>query len=507
MIRESCKISLLYFFFNFCRLASGYFLYHFEKEGCFFAEKGVEYPAVIAMSTNWKENYLAKPAFYRKIGNIALPLALQQVLNQGAGFVDTIMVSRVGGVSAVAVATQLDNLMGTVSFGVNSGINIFSSQFFGAKDWKSLKKCFGFQLVMNFLTCTIFFLIATLAGHAVLRFYANNDTLAQLAWQYMKYCRFHYFFSAITNAFTFMYRSIQKTKVPMFIGFGINIINAFLNYLLIFGKLGLPQMGISGAALATVIANGCGALAHVIYAFATHQPFLGSIPEITDWSIPFLKPMVRRMLPLIANEAMFGFGNSMYVKAYGLLGTAALETYKIGNTVGSFFYVAVQGMNNAVGIVVGEQLGKKDLEGARHCVRCLFPVSGSLAVLMAILVSLFARPLVSLFGLTDPVVAAGSVIMVRLFALRIAFRLFNVIFMSTIRAGGDAIFLMFLDCGVLWAVGVPLAFLSVNVFGVTQMTTLFAIIQSEQIVRMLIGIWRYRQGKWCRNLTDETKAA
>ena len=103
------------------------------------------------MNTSWKEKYIAPTAFYKKISSIALPLALQQILNQGASFVDTIMVSHVGGVGAVAVATQLDNLLGTVGFGINSGINIYSAQFYGARDWKSLKKCFGFQLLMNFL--------------------------------------------------------------------------------------------------------------------------------------------------------------------------------------------------------------------------------------------------------------------------------------------------------------------------------------------------------------------
>ena len=95
--------------------------------------------------------------------------------------------------------------------------------------------------------------------------------------------------------------------------------------------------------------------------------------------------------------------------------------------------------------------------------------------------------------------------MVRLFAIRIGFRLFNVIFMSTIRAGGDSYFLMFLDCGVVWLVGVPLAFFAVKTLGVTSITTLYALIQAEQLVRMLLGIFRYRQGKWCRNLTDETR--
>lgn len=457
------------------------------------------------MSANLKEKYIAPKAFYQKISRIALPLALQQVLNQGAGFVDTIMVSHIGGVGAVAVATQLDNLLGTVAFGINGGINIYSAQFFGAKDWKSLKKCFGFQLLMNFLNFLVFFSVAQLGGKGVLGFYSEDPSVVALGWQYLRISCWGYLFNAIISAYTFMYRAIQQTRVPMYIGFGINIINASLNYLLIFGKLGLPQMGVAGAALATVIANAFGAAAHVIYAFATKQPFLGKLRELTGWDFTFLYPIVRRMIPLIANEALFGFGNTMYVKAYGLLGSSALEIYKIGNTVGSFFYVAVMGMNNAVGLVVGEQLGKKDLEGARSTVRWLFPVSGGLAVLMAVLISLFAQPLVSLFGLQDPAIAGAAAAMVRLFSLRIACRLFNVIFMSTLRAGGDSLFLMFLDCGVLWLVGVPLAFIGVYELGITSMTGLFALIQAEQLVRMGIGYLRYKQGKWCRNLTVETQ--
>lgn len=461
---------------------------------------------VIDMSTNLKEKYIAPTAFYKKIAGIALPLAAQQILNQGAGFVDTIMVSHVGGVGAVAVATQLDNLLGTVGFGINSGINIYSAQFYGARDWKSLKKCFGFQLLINLLNFVVFFSVAQLFGKNILHFYSSGDSaIIDLAWQYLRITCCGYIFNVIISAFTFMYRAIHKTKVPMYIGFGINIINATLNFLLIFGKLGLPQMGVAGAALATVIANGCGAAAHIVYAFATKQPFLGSIRELTDWDLTFLTPIIRRMIPLIANEAMFGLGNTMYVKAYGLLGGSALEIYKIGNTVGSFFYIAVMGMNNAVGLLVGEQLGKKDLNGARRTVNYLFPLSGVLAVLMALLIALFASPMVSLFGLKDPLVAAASVTMVRLFAIRVAFRLFNVIFMSTLRAGGDSLFLMFLDCGVLWLVGVPLAFAGVYALNIATIGGLFALLQSEQLVRLGIGFARYKQGKWCRNLTVETQ--
>ncbi|MBQ4577982.1 MAG: MATE family efflux transporter [Clostridia bacterium] len=458
------------------------------------------------MTAIFKERYLAPKEFYQKVAGIALPLAAQQLLNQGAGFVDTVMVSHVGGVSAVAVASQLSNLLGGTAFGINAGINIYSAQFYGAQDWKSLKKCFGFQLLMNFINFLVFFLAAQLFGQRILHFYSSGDTaIMGPAGSYLGIVCWGYLFTSIIMAYTFMYRAIHKTKIPMYIGIGINLINVVLNSLLIFGYLGLPRMGVAGAALATVIANGCGAAAHIVYAAVTKQPFLGSLRELTDWGTTFLPPIIRRMFPLIANEALFSLGSTMFIKAYSLLGGSALEVYKIGDTVGTFFYIAVLGMNNAAGLLVGEQLGKKDLEGARCTVRYLFPMACVLAVLMASLIALFAAPLVSLFGLTDPAVTAASVTMVRLFAIRIAFRLFNVIFMSTLRAGGDSLFLLFLDCGLLWLVGVPLAFAGVSVFGIRTIGGLFALIQIEQLVRMCIGFARYRQGKWCRNLTGETQ--
>ena len=245
------------------------------------------------MTATLKERYLAPKEFYRKVAGIALPLVAQQLLNQGAGFVDTIMVSHVGGVGAVAVASQLNHLLMSAGFGINSGINIFSSQFYGARDWKSLKKCFGFQLLMNLLNFLVFFLAAQLFGHEILHFYSSGDAaIIATAWEYLRIACWGFVFNSIISAYSFMYRSIQKTKVPMYIGISINLINALLNYLLIFGHLGLPRMGVAGAALATVIANGCGAAAHILYAAVTKQPFLGSFRELTDWGAAFLPPIV-----------------------------------------------------------------------------------------------------------------------------------------------------------------------------------------------------------------------
>lgn len=459
------------------------------------------------MKKGFMKKYVGPKEFYQRVAHIAIPLGLQQILNQAAGFVDTIMVSQINGVGAVAVATQLDTIMMNVGFGINSGAGMYAAQFYGAEDYKSLKKIFGLKIIINFINAAIFMAVALCFGQAILNFYSPDQEVVQLGMSYLSISCFAYFFSSLTNVYSFIYRAIQKTHIPMYIGMIVMVVNVLFNYLLIFGKFGLPQMGVAGAALATLIATVTGAMIHVVYAYKTKQPFLGTFNEMFHQSLSFVKPVVKRMMPLICNEAFFGFGMSLYVKAFGMLGKDSLEIYKIGNTVANFFFILAMGLNNATGLIIGAQLGKQDMEKAKEYSNYFVLLAFIFAIVSAGGVIIFAKPLVSLFGLSDPVIHEGAILIVRLFAIRIAFRMFNVIIMSSLRAGGDSLFLMFLDGGVMWLVGLPIAYISILVFGVESYALLFVIIQVEQLARLLIGLVRYKQGKWLKNLTAETKTA
>lgn len=448
---------------------------------------------------------VAPPDFYKQVIRIALPICLQQLLNQGAGFVDTLMVSYIGYVSAVTVASELNNLMFLLGFGINSGISVYASQFYGIRDWKNLRRAFGLFISLNMVAATLFFVLAQAGNIRILSFYSKDAVLVAQAWEYLSICSISFFFMCITNAFSFMYRCIQKTVVPMAIGIGVNVLNAGLNYVLIFGKLGMPAMGVRGAAIATVIATAAGTVAHIVYAVATRQPFLGKVGELLDWPGHFLRPVVRRMLPILCNEILFGLGDTMYIKAYGLLGSAALESYKVAYSISMIPYVITFGVGNACAFIIGERLGRKDLQGAKDTVRWLLPISVVAACAVTLIMVILARPAVGLFRMSSPELVESTVLMTRLFTIRTATRLFNVIFLFTIRAGGDSVFLMFLDCGLVWSVGVPLAYAGVLLFGVESVVVLFLLVQVEQVVRMLLAGLRVRSGRWLRNLTDEVE--
>ena len=186
-----------------------------------------------------------------------------------------------------------------------------------------------------------------------------------------------------------------------------------------------------------------------------------------------------------------------------MLGTAMLESYQVAYKIGMVPHTIADGMGSASGILLGEHLGRGESEKARSIIRYLFPLAIGLSVVVSAVMILIARPVVSIFALPDSSVDV-AVLMVRLFNIRIATRMFNAVLLSAIRAGGDTKFLLFMDSGLVWLVGIPAAYIGLLVLGVDSLPVLFLLTQSEQVVRMIIGLLRCRSGKWLHNLTEET---
>jgi putative MATE family efflux protein len=448
-------------------------------------------------------NYIGPKEFIRKVMWIAVPLALQQLLNSAMGVVDSIMVARINQVTAVGTAAQIEILMMTIGYGAAAGAGIYMAQFYGAKDHTNQRKSFGFGVMLISLISIAWMLAAYFFGSALMRFYIKDTAVITASVSYLSIVLFSYLPGALTMMFSFAYRSIQKTIVPMVVGIIAMLINVILNYGLIFGNFGLPQLGIQGAAIATLIANLTGFLIHLIYAYASKQSFVGTLREMFYIKKDMFNKMFRRTYPLIFNEFFFGIGGTLYIRAFGTLGTKAMDSYYVGTQIANVFMFVIMGINNANSSMLGAELGKGDLSEARKKGNYFIGLGFVLSVLTSVIILSSARYLVTLFGLTDPEVIRGAILIVQVFSLRLSLRMFNVIIFSSLRAGGDSRFLAFLDAGILWLVGLPMAFILVGVFNIQNIALVFLLVQSEQLVRVVIGMKRYIQGSWLKNLTQE----
>jgi putative MATE family efflux protein len=449
------------------------------------------------------KSYVAPKHFYKKVAFVALPITIQHLLNNMMGVVDGIMVSAINQVTAVGTALQIEMLVLTITYGVASGASIYIAQFFGSKDAAGQKKAFGFGMILSLLVALLWFLLALFFGEAIIKFYIQDPVVVENSLKYLNITMYSYFPFAILMMFSFSYRSIQKTKIPMVIGVVSMALNVIFNYILIFGHFGFPVLGIVGAAYGTLLARLIAVGFYLAYAISQRESFIGKPSEIFSFNMHQWKVMANRTYPLMINEFFFGLGSTLFIRFYGTLGTNAMDSYYVAFKLSQMFMFVVMGINAATAAILGADLGKGDLDKAKENAHHFIGLGVMLSLTMVMIIMLLAPGLVGLYQLSDQMVIDSAILIVRFFALRLALRMFNVMIFSSLRAGGDSRYLTFLDAGILWLVGLPLAYVLVYVLKLDNLPIILLIVQIEQIVRLIIGSVRVKKGSWLKNLTHE----
>lgn len=447
------------------------------------------------------KRYIGPRAFYRKASLLAIPLAIQQLVSSCMGIIDSLMVSWIHQVSAVGTAVQIETLCTAVAWGAIAGTGIFSAQFYGAHDQKNLKRTFGLSIILGMGIGLIWLIIAAIFGRQIISFYIQDCAVIENSYQYLMIAMFSYIPLCLGFSFSYIYRSIQNTKVPLIIGIAAMGINIFVNYILIFGHLGCPALGIQGAALGTFIAQSFMLVSHIVYAYFSKQQFIGTFQEMFSLDYHFVKPIMRKIQPLIFNELMFGFGSTLFVKAFGVLGTSSMDAYYVGAKLSDVFNAVVTGISNATAVMLGVSLGSGDVSEAREEGNYFVGMAMFLAIMSIVFIFGFSHQLVAIFQLEDTYVVEQAVAIVKVFSLKIALRMFIVIVFSSLRAGGDSKILALLDSGLMWGIGIPLAFISVHLFHIQSIAMVFLVCQIEQVIRIYLGMKRYQKGDWAVNLT------
>lgn len=453
------------------------------------------------MSNTLKKRYIAPKEFYIRTFRITLPIALQNMLSGTMQIVDSIMVSWIGQMTAVGTATQIDILCAMINYGAIGGTGMFSAQFYGARDFVKLKKSFGLSFMFGLLNGLLWVLIATFFGKYILGFYMSDTATVTIALSYLSIAMFSMPLNGINFAYGNIYRCIQRQDIALKVAIISSILNMSLNYMLIFGVGIFPKMGVTGAALGTVISQLISILIFTLHAFLTKQPFVGTFAEMFLIEKSFIVTVFKKIYPLIFNETLFGFGSTLFIKAFGQLGANSMEAYYVGNQINNMFQFIVYGYGSAVSILLGSTLGQGKIEEAKRECDYFVGLSFFLAFILVGVMFIFTNLMVALFQLKDPFVLTTATWIVRVFSIKVSMRLFNFMIFSIIRSGGDSKIISILDCGIMWIVGIPLAFICVNLLGINNIALVLLIVQLEQLVRVVIGMKRVNSGLWANNLT------
>lgn len=441
-------------------------------------------------------NYIGDKEFYLKTFRVTFPLAMTMLLTSCMSIIDSIMVSSIGMVTAVGNATQIITLSNGISWGITSGIAIFAAQFFGAKQFDKMGKTLGLSIILSLINALIWILVSYLFPDQILLFYLDDLEVLEYSRRYLQIVVLAEIPLALNNSIGIMYRSEHNTKLTFIISLFGAIFNIFFNYLFIF----VLDIGVEGAAIGTLIAQSLVFLIYVFYIIKDKPSFILGI-ENFKLHLSFVKPIFARIIPLIINETLFGFGMTLFVKAFGLLGTQSMDAYYVANQIFNLFLFLVHGYGSAVSILIGTRLGQGRIELAKQEAKYQLGLGAMLAVGLIIFIIIFKAPLLELYNVQDmnTYITCGGLLNV--FAFKVFMRMFNFLMFSTLKAGGDASILNFLDSGIMYLVGIPIAFISILIFKIDSIVLVLLLCQIEQVVRFILTYRRYRTGTWANDLT------
>lgn len=446
-------------------------------------------------------NMLDDKKFIKKAIAIAIPITFQLLLNTTLNFIDILMIGSLGEttIAAVGLANKVFFVFSLLLFGICSGSSILTSQYFGKKDIKSIRRVLGISLVIGLIGSIFFVIPGILCPKLVMNIFTPSTNTIAIGASYLAIVAISYPLTAITNVYTAVLRSINEVRLPVVISLASIFINIVLNYTLIFGHFGTPALGVQGAALGTLIARIIECLSILTIIYIKNGPAAAKIKELIDFNKEFTKKFFITVTPVIINEFMWGLGVTMYSLVYGRMGDGAVAAITITQNVEQIITVMFQGIGSATAVILGNELGANKLEKADIHAKYLIVMQLVLSLVMGVVCFLIKMPLIRLFSVSEFVALDISKCLI-VFIIYLPFKMFNLVnIVGVLRSGGDTKAALFLDVTGVWIIGIPLAFLG-GIFLGLPIYIVYAMVMFEEVYKFILGIRRYRQKKWLKNI-------
>ena len=448
-------------------------------------------------------------AFYKMVLGVAVPMMIQNGITNFVGLLDNIMVGRIGTeqMSGIAIVNQLLLVFNLAIFGAISGVGIFGAQFYGCKNHKGVQHTFRFKIYACLLIVLLGVLIFWAGGERLILLYLHgegNDAALQVTLEYGKTYLWVMLVGllpfGVEQIYTSTLRECGETKVPMAAGVAAVCVNLVLNYLLIFGKLGLPRLGVAGAAIATVVSRYVQATIVILWTHmhAARMPFI--VGAYREFKVPgqLTANILKKGIPLMVNEILWAAGMASMMQCYSMRGLDAVAALNISSTITNLFSVIYMAMGSAIAIIVGQLLGAGRMREAKDADVKLLAFSVLSCIVIGGVLILTAPLFPKMYNTTDSVkILAASLLRVAAGCMPLAAFIHASYF--TLRSGGKTIVTFLFDSVFLWCVSIPVAYV-LSRFTALPMVPLYLSCQLLDVIKCVIGFILVKKGVWLQNI-------
>ncbi|MGN0441338.1 MAG: MATE family efflux transporter [Acutalibacteraceae bacterium] len=439
-------------------------------------------------------------SFFKTVCALAVPVALQSMLQASFSIVDQIMIGQLGSVSVagVGLAGKFSSVFSVLVSAIGAVAGIMIAQYLGQKNKREVSRSFFLNLLISLGIAGVFTVLCIVLPQQIMGLYTQESDTVLAAADYLSIISFTFLPMAGATLLSTLYRCIEKASLPLVASIVSACLNTGLNYILIFGKFGTTPMGAQGAAIATVIAQ-IANLAIMLLFLVKYKEHLKS-DRNQEKRTPFnWKQYAVMLLPVLVCELLRSIGENVYAAIYGHLGTQACAAMTLINPIQGLMIGALCGLSQAAGIIIGKKLGNKDHDDAYSASKklILYGLVGS--VVLSLIIVLTSPLYVEIYQVEDTVKLLTRQILLA-YAIIAPFKVLNMIVSGgIIRSGGKTKYVMMIDIIGTWCFGVPLGLLAAFVFNLS-IPYVYFILSLEECVRFGISLVVLKRKKWMNSL-------
>lgn len=440
--------------------------------------------------------------FLKIVFGLAFPIALQNLINTAVTTADVVMLGKVGetALSSGSLAGQVQFVMSLMVFGMTSGASVLTAQYWGKKDLKTIEKVFSMTLCFALTAGVLFFLASELFPEQIMHIFSSEQEVIKGGASYLRIVAFSYPLSAFCTGYLYLMRSIERAKIGTAVFACSLVANVIMNAVFIFGLLGMPAMGVRGAALATFLSRCLEFVIVVFYMWKINRQVRVRRRYFFHWDRLLLKDFLVLSIPVVLNETLWGAGMSANAAILGQLGSPAAAANSVVRVIRELVMVMSIGLSAATSVLVGKAIGEKKLDMAKTYAR-------RMVLLSVVMTSCASAVMFSLRHVITDALTLGPTAKEYLLFMLAVLAVYNLcqsvtcpVIVGVLRAGGDTRFGLILEGSALWVGSILMGWIGAFILHL-PVRTVFALLMLDEFIKLPFAAWRYRSKVWLKDVT------
>ncbi len=441
-------------------------------------------------------------SFFKNFFSLYVMIVLQNVIVLGVNLADNIMVGAYNEISlsGVSAVNQVQFVFQQITMGLSDALVVNASQYWGQKRTSPIKSLAVGALVIGSAVGILLFLAASFFPRQMVGIFTPSKAIIDEGVKYLSIIKYTYLIFAVTNLLLALLRAVETVRVSFYISIVTFVVNCSINYLLIGGNLGAPEMGVYGAAIGTLVARIIELCIVICYLAFVDKKLKLRISELLHPEKPYFNDYFKRCGYFVIVAAMFGVSTALQTVILGHLNDAAIAANSVASTLFQVLKVASVGAASATAVIIGKTIGKGEIHKLKGYVNTLQLMFVGIGLVTSALLFVLRFPILSLYDLEPATKAMAEQFILVLCVTCIGTSYQMPVNIGIIRGGGDSKFVFINDLISIWGIVLPVSFLAAFAWGL-EPYIIVLLLNADQIFKCAAAFIRCNSYKWIKKLT------